>query len=329
VKYASVLLALFGLGILTVIVGWLGASHVARAVLSVGLAGFAAVVAIQLALFVLMAVAWHVVWPSIGIPRLMLGRMVREAGTTCLPFSHVGGIAFGVRAVTGPGTDTAAGFAASVADVTVETFAQIGFIALGLIALEATNPDHRLTIPLAAGLVLMTIGAALFVWLQRDGGRLGRRVLSMLGRNVARQWSGVALRGIETVQDGLDDVYDHRGRMALASSLQVGAWMGGAFWTWFVYRRLGAHIGPLQAIAIEGVVSGVLTLSFVVPGNLGVQEAAYVALGSLFGLSDELSLGVSLLRRAKDLAIGIPTLLIWQGIEVRRARVLTPAGHIE
>ncbi len=315
-----ILLALAGLAIVTVIVGWLGAGHVVRAMLSVGLAGFAAVLAIQLALYAVLAQAWHVACPSVPRSRLLLGRMVREAGTTCLPFAHLGGIAFGMQAITGPGADLPRAFAASVIDVTLETIAQIAFIALGLLALEATSDDHRFRTPLAVGLLLMALGVGGFVWLQRDGGRLVRRVFATVSRHIARQWRSMALHGMDAIQHGLEQAYDHKGRMAVASVMHLLAWIGGAGWTWFVYRALGASVAPAEALAIEGVVSGALTLSFLVPGNLGVQEAAYVALGSLFGIGAELSLGLSLLRRAKDLAIGVPVLLLWQGLELRRAR---------
>ncbi len=319
-KTIPLLLAVAGLVLVTLIVGWLGAGHVARAVISVGVAGFIDVVAIQLGLYLLLAQAWHTACPAVPWRQLLLGRMVREAGTTCLPFAHLGGIAFGIRAATGGRTDLPQAFAASVVDVTVETMAQVAFIACGLVALEMTSDDHRFRTPLATGLLLMVCGVAFFLWLQKDGGRLVRRAFATVGRHVARQWRSVARHGIEAVQGGLDDVYDHKGRVAVASMLHLLAWVGGAFWTWFVYRQLGASVGAGQALAIEGAVSGVLTLSFLVPANLGVQEGAYVALGSLFGIDADLSLGLSLLRRAKDLAIGVPVLLVWQGLELRRVR---------
>ena len=40
----------------------------------------------------------------------------------------------------------------------------------------------------------------------------------------------------------------------------------------------------------------------------------------IFGVPPELSLAVSLIRRARDLTVGIPILLLWQFLEVRRAR---------
>jgi hypothetical protein len=49
-----------------------------------------------------------------------------------------------------------------------------------------------------------------------------------------------------------------------------------------------------------------------------VQEGAYVLLGAGFGLTPEMSLALSLLKRARDLAIGLPAIAIWQAIESNR-----------
>jgi hypothetical protein len=56
-----------------------------------------------------------------------------------------------------------------------------------------------------------------------------------------------------------------------------------------------------------------------VPNALGVQEAAYALLTPLFDIGAEFGLAVSLLKRARDIAVGVPILLIWQGLEGRRA----------
>jgi hypothetical protein len=41
-------------------------------------------------------------------------------------------------------------------------------------------------------------------------------------------------------------------------------------------------------------------------------------LGELFGLGPELALGLSLIKRARDLALGIPALFGWQFVEGRQ-----------
>ncbi len=74
----------------------------------------------------------------------------------------------------------------------------------------------------------------------------------------------------------------------------------------------------MEALAIEGMLHVILATAVLVPGYAGVQEAGYAGLGALFGVPPEVSLGVSLIRRARDIAIGIPILLIWQYFEVRR-----------
>jgi hypothetical protein len=51
---------------------------------------------------------------------------------------------------------------------------------------------------------------------------------------------------------------------------------------------------------------------------MGVQEGAYLLLGAGFGLTPEMSLALSLLKRGRDLAIGLPTIAIWQAIESNR-----------
>jgi uncharacterized membrane protein YbhN (UPF0104 family) len=55
-----------------------------------------------------------------------------------------------------------------------------------------------------------------------------------------------------------------------------------------------------------------------IPAGVGVQEAGYAALVPLFGLSPETGIAVSVLRRARDVVVGIPVLLAWQWIEARR-----------
>jgi hypothetical protein len=68
-----------------------------------------------------------------------------------------------------------------------------------------------------------------------------------------------------------------------------------------------------------------------IPNALGIQEAAYAMLMPLFGLTASVGLALSLLKRARDIAIGVPILLVWQAAEGGRAFHNTPAPepHIE
>jgi uncharacterized membrane protein YbhN (UPF0104 family) len=82
---------------------------------------------------------------------------------------------------------------------------------------------------------------------------------------------------------------------------------------------IGGHLSFLSAIAIEALLAGLRSATVFIPSAIGVQEAGYAALMPLFGLGPEIGLAVSLLRRARDVVIGVPVLLAWQAMEGRRA----------
>ena len=52
--------------------------------------------------------------------------------------------------------------------------------------------------------------------------------------------------------------------------------------------------------------------AFFVPGALGVQEAGSALIGVSFGLGPETGLALSLVKRVRELLLGIPGLLVWQ-----------------
>ena len=67
---------------------------------------------------------------------------------------------------------------------------------------------------------------------------------------------------------------------------------------------------------------------FPIPGALGVQEGGYVIVGSLLGIPGDAALALSLIARARELALGIPGLIAWQVIEARRLWRARLAGAI-
>ncbi len=325
-KTVSLLLALLGVALLTFLAGWFGAGAVLKAVLSVGAGGFAALVLAQLAIDLILGVAWSVACPGIGFRRLLSARIVREAATTCLPFSQLGGILIAIRATCFPATRRRHAVlwpeasAANVVDITVEVLGQILFVLLGLLFLLDRRPDSSFAGPVALGMGLMLVAMGAFIVAQRSASGLLRRILGGLGRHVAGQWQEAMRDGIDALQERLNLFYARPGRLAVAALVHFAAWTAGAASVWLAYRLLGSPIGFGDSLAIEGVASGVLSVSFLVPAALGVQEAAYVALGSLFGVDPAVSLGLSLLRRGRDLVIGIPALLVWQLVEFVRLR---------
>ena len=72
-------------------------------------------------------------------------------------------------------------------------------------------------------------------------------------------------------------------------------------------------------MALEALLCTLRSIAAFVPAAIGVQEAGYAMLAPLFGLPAEMGLAVSLLKRAREIVIGVPALLYWQSVEGRKA----------
>jgi len=317
-KKLSIALALAGLLLATALVGWYGFHGIVAEMLSVGGWGFVSFCAWQLATIVVLGVAWRVVAPPGG--RLspapfVLGRLVRDSAAACLSFSMIGGFVFGVRAVVLRGVGWTVAALSMVVDLTAEFLAEIAFALGGVAVLFAQSTRPSLSWPIVIAIAAMLgIGAAVLRWWKGAPLLFARFARKMLGDRFSGQ-SAIAASERE-----LADMFGDSGRMALGTGLHVIGWLCKGFGNWIAFRLLGSHIDIIGAMAIEALLHALLIPAVVVPGYAGVQEAGYAAIGTLFGIPPEISLAVSLLRRARDIAIGIPVLLVWQFVEVRRLR---------
>jgi putative membrane protein len=284
---------------------------------SAGWGGFAIIVAWQLLLFCVLGLAWDAIMPAGRRRRPWVpvwGRMVRDASANCLPFSQVGGFVFGARAMTLHGMSWPLATASTVVDVTAEFLAQLAFTGIGLGVLLARAPRSELAVPVEVGLGLAVMAGFAFIWLQQGAAPLFAR----LGRRIAGRWFEGANDRVQVLQAELGLIYGHTMRLAIGFSMHLLGWLGTGVAGWIAYRMLRVPIDFDDALAIEALLSAAAAVAFLVPVNAGVQEAGYAGLGAIFGVPPELSLGVSLIRRARDLAVGIPILVVWQALEVRR-----------
>ncbi|MGO9999105.1 MAG: lysylphosphatidylglycerol synthase domain-containing protein [Acetobacteraceae bacterium] len=318
-KKLSIALALAGLLLGTALIGWFGIDRVVSGVRRVGWGDFAVIVGWQLVLFAVLGLAWDAIVPAREARRpwvFVWGRMVRDASANCLPFSQVGGFVFGARAATLQGVSWSLATASTVVDVTAEFLAQLAFTAIGLGVLLARAPESSLAVPVEVGLGLAVMAGVALIWLQQGAAPL----FAKLGRRIAGRWFENAQDRVDVLQAELTLIYGHTVRLAIGFLVHLLGWLGTGVAGWITYRALGVPIDFDDALAIEALLSALAAIAFLVPVNAGVQEAGYAGLGAIFGVPPELSLGVSLVRRARDLAVGIPILLLWQFLEMRHLR---------
>ncbi|MXV36253.1 MULTISPECIES: lysylphosphatidylglycerol synthase domain-containing protein [unclassified Saccharibacter] len=295
----------------------------------VGIGGFILLIAVQFVVNLILGVAWKGSIADISLARLTAARFVRDAAAACLPFSQLGGMIIGIRATTAghPCRTTdhthigwPEGVAANLIDITTEVLGQIAFIVLALLCLIGHQDAGRFIWPLSIAMVLLSLGMAGFIWTQQHGGNLLKRLAYFLAKHTSADW-GDALTGNTTnFQNYLDSLWSRPSRIACGAALHLACWLGSAFMTWLSLRLLGVTLTFFDATAIEGVVCGIMSAGFLVPGALGVQEGAYVALGLIFGIPSDIAFSLSLLRRGRDIVIGIPTLLLWQYYEFHQLR---------
>jgi putative membrane protein len=317
VKWRVASVAALGICLALYLVIHTGFGTVLSAVGQVGLGGFALLCLYGLAMSPLLAAAWFVLLPRNRgryFGALVWARMVREAASDLLPFSNIGGIALGARAAILHRVPAPLAFASTLVDVTTELLAQIAFIALGLAILSGHAPATPLSASLdkfvLLGLAMAVFAGAVLLALQRYGHRLTARIAARLLPRAAAHTAAVGAM--------LDAIHASRSRVALSSALHLAAWVASGTATWIAFRLMGAHVDFLFAIAVEGFVGGVRSAAVLVPGGLGVQEATYALLAPLLGVGAEFGLAVSLLKRARDIVLAVPILVISQAMEGRR-----------
>ncbi len=279
-----------------------------------GIEGFAWYCAYSLAVFVLVGGAWAAA-AGAGVERIGLftwARLVREATADLLPLSQIGGLVIGARVLSGRGFATARVHASVIVDLATEIASQLVFTlfgAAGLVMLLAEPARLQpVTIPLAiGGIVVAVIGATLLG--SPAGLRLARRLAARIG----------PLRFAEAarVADALQRLRRRRGRVATAFALNLSAWVASAAGAWVVLRLMNAPLPLFTVLILESLIFLLRSVAFAIPGGIGVQELGYFVVGPTIGLPVEAAVALALAKRARDLAIGIPTLIVWQLVEVR------------
>ena len=307
-----------GLAVAAATVGAVGARQVLSAMATIGWIGMATFVAWSGGVLALLGCAWIAVapgQPGQRLPLFVWARTTREAATDILPFSQLGGLVVGARTLAAAGVPEPLIYASMIADTTTELAAQLLFTLAGVAVLLLVLSDA----PVQAGLVPLALGGAaamaalmaLFVFGQRP-------VLRTAGALGARLLPG-SIAATDAIRAQLDAIYRARRRVILAFAFNLAAWLASAAGAWVALRFMGSAMPLWAVLTIEALIFTLRSVAFAVPGAIGVQEAAYVLVGPLFGLPPDQALALSLLKRARDIVIAVPALLAWQVGEARRA----------
>jgi len=246
--------------------------------------------------------------------RLLRIRWIGEAANGLLPIPHLGEL-LRVKLPYDAGSDLVDSGASVLADVTLGLVAQVLFIATGLLLFGLGRGAETIAGAFAAAgtLTVFTLG---FYAAQRT--RLFSRAARALGRSTGSAWHMFDGTGIRRVEDALQAVYARRWAVAVALWWRLIGWFVGAGEVWLIPWCLGQPIRFADAIILESLSHGARAAAFIVPGGLGVQDGTLMVLAAELGLGAELGLVIALVKRFRELALGVPALGLAWAAELRR-----------
>ena len=204
-----------------------------------------------------------------------------------------------------------------VVDVTIEFLPQLGFLLSGLVALAWLSRPGEWgawsEAALAGGL-----GACGFVLAQRFG---MLAALEALLRRIAERFpafSGMSLAGLN--QAALE-LYRDRPSLTRNAGLHLLAWFMGIAETWMIFHALGLPVTFLQALTIESLGMAARSAGFAIPGAAGIQEGGFVLAAVAVGLPAAPALSLSLIKRIREITVGLIGIGLWRWTARRSHRL--------
>jgi putative membrane protein len=310
VKIGSSLIALGGFALAIYLVGEEGFNAVFQALNVAGWTGLGTITLFHVLPTALCGIAWWLLLrlhSSESWTVFTWVRWLRDGIDGVLPILPVSGDMVGVRVLALRGLRFAG--ASVIVDMTAELLGQTIFAVIGLGLLIAIHPDSPYLLWIALGILVMAAQFIGFLVAQKKG--LFRLVERLLPKR-KKDPQGLDDR---TLHDQIMTLYSDQWQFLGCICLHLVAWIVGAFEAWLGLWFMGHPLDVGRVLAIESLIYALRSVTFFIPLGAGVQEGGYVLIGGLLGLGPDLALAVSLLKRARDLIIGIPALLVWHHIE--------------
>jgi putative membrane protein len=312
----SVLGAIIGLWLFALVLFFnrqdlLGVSQVLRqAPIGIGIT-----ILVHVPQLVLTALAWWTLLPRTRRPAVitMVGlRWIRESLTALIPAGAIIGQSVAAQRLARVGVSADLAGATAIVDITMEGATQALVTVVGLILLFVVRGDRHLASIAVIG-TLLTLGAtAAMVTLQRN---LPLRLVETALARLVPRWSALKAGWLADLQQSILRVHAGRRTLVQAAICHLGAWTLGAVEVSGLLYLLGRPVSLADGFVVESLTQALRSAAFMIPGGLGVQEGAIVASCGLVGVPADAALMLALLRRAREVLLGVPGLFA-----VRRLR---------
>lgn len=319
-KRGAIIAFLFGLALFIGIVVWEGADSIFNALAVAGW-GMLVVAAWHLVPLIFDSIAqWYALpWRPGAMPHAsttLRARWIGESVNSLLPVAQMGGLFVMVRVLAQRGYPGAAAGAGVTVGATQQMLAQVVFAIIGLLLLSNYAGGSALLWGLVAGVAVLSAMGGWLYYVQRRGMfegvvRLVRKTFN--GRN----WLKLS-GGAQALDAAVHDIYRDGARVRRSFAYYLLGWVVGCGEVWISLYVLGHPVTIVDALFLESLAQAIIGIAFVIPGALGVQEGGYVLLCGVVGVPADTAIALSLIRRVRQLALGIPGLVSWQVFEGRK-----------
>ena len=295
------------------LVAWFGAQSIGHEVLAARWA-IPATMLLHLFQLYLSGVAWRL---SVGqrLPRMAVYfklRWIRESVNSLLPVAQMGGNLVGIRMLSQRGVPGPLAGAGTTLDLTVEALTQFAWTMIGIGVLAAISSDTSWRPYVEGGLLTMAVALVGFVLAQRAG---LMRLIEGFAERLQRVFPGLSLESVRGLHAELMRLQANRRALARSFAVHLLAWALGTFEVWLALTAMGTSVTLSQALVIESLGMAARSAGFVVPGALGVQEAGFILVCELFQIPADTAIALSMVKRVREMAVGLPGLVAWQRSE--------------
>lgn len=281
------------------------------------------------------ALAWRPLFPPGRVPAtatLFEAVWIGASVNSLLPVARIGGEVVRIRLVAGRGTSLNEASASVILDKTVRALAVLteGLVATAL--LPVLGADRPIIYAAFAIWVLLATVIAGLVIVQRLG------MFKTVVKGVAAAFGSRSLDKLMDRAGRLDQaialLYRNPRRIVRSWLLKLGFQYALIVELMIIAALIGQPISMLDALMIEGLSAVVRGAAFLMPSTLGIQEASYILLGAVSGLDPALMLVLSLAKRARQVLVGIPGLVLWpiadgRSLMARQRNSSPPARGLE
>jgi putative membrane protein len=267
------------------------------------------------------AASWRQLFPPSNRPsqsNFVWMRWIRESVSSLLPVAGVGGDVVGARLAHQRGVPGAQATASMVVDITVGTATQLVFVLAGVTLLAAGKASDARAVAWGVMIGVAAFAAAIAVFIRLQHSSMFGVLIGWAHRLAPKSWMSGFTGRAEAIDDAVVATYRRRWALSLSSLFRLAGWVAGVGEVWLTMWALGRPLSVTDAFILESLSAAVRGAAFMVPGALGAQEGGLILFGALLGIPANLALAVSLAKRVRELALGLPGLAAWQWVEGRR-----------